>query len=316
MTIALISHLDCLLHEMGQHHLEQPARLRAINDELIRTRLMDVLKSYQAPLATREQLLRVHDEEYVNNIFQISPQTGLIVIDADTLMNPYSLIAALRSAGAGILAVDLVMSGEADAVFCNVRPPGHHAEKAKAMGFCFFNNVAVAAAHALEHHKLKRVAIVDFDVHHGNGTENIFAHDERVLYCSSFQYPFYPFSGAKTKSKHILNIPLPAGTTGKIFRQKVEEQWLNQIELFSPDMIFFSAGFDAYIKDEISELMLVEEDYAWVTAEVKKIADSVCKGRIVSMLEGGYELKGLGRCVAAHIKALLDSAAQPRYSSL
>lgn len=307
MSIALISHPDCLLHDMGKYHPEQPARLQAINDELIRTGLNDILKHYLAPLASREQLLRVHDENYVDHIFQTSPKEGLISLDPDTWMNTYSLTAALRAAGAAVLGVDLVMSGDIDSAFCNIRPPGHHAEKAKAMGFCFFNNVAIAAAHALDHYKLNRVAIVDFDVHHGNGTENIFRDDKRVLYCSSFQDPFYPFSGAETKSNHILNIPLSAGTTGKIFREKVGECWLRQINHFEPDMIFFSAGFDAYIQDEMSSLLLTEEDYAWVTQEVKILANSICNGRVVSVLEGGYDLQGLGRCVAAHIRALLNT---------
>lgn len=304
MTIAFISHPDCLLHDMGKYHPEQPARLRVIDDELIRVGLEAVLKQYSAPLVTREQLLRVHDEKYIDFIFASSPKEGLVPLDPDTWMNSHTLQAALRAAGAVVLGVDLVMSKETDAAFCNVRPPGHHAEKAKAMGFCFFNNVAVGVAHALEHHKLKRVAIVDFDVHHGNGTEDIFRHDERVLYCSSFQSPFYPFSGANTKSKHISNIPLPAGTTGKIFREKVEEFWFKKIMQFEPEMIFFSAGFDAYLKDEMSDLLLTEDDYAWITQAVKQIADEVCHGRIVSALEGGYELNGLGRCVAAHIRAL------------
>jgi len=305
MPIALISHEDCLLHQMGKYHPEQPARLTAITDELIRTGLYDVLKSYSAPLATLEQLLRVHDENYINHLKEVEPKSGIIPLDQDTWMSPHSLNAALRAAGAAVFAVDLVMSGEVDSAFCNIRPPGHHAERAKLMGFCFFNNVAVAAAHALEHHHLKRVAIIDFDVHHGNGIEDIFRNDKRVLYCSSFQSPFYPFEGVHTKSKHIINIPLAAGTTGTLFREKAEEFWFKQIIQFNPEMIFFSAGFDGYIKDVMSDILLTEEDYAWITAEIKKLADLLCKGRIVSVLEGGYDLPGLGRCVVAHLKALL-----------
>lgn len=307
MPIALISHEDCLLHQMGKYHPEQPARITAINDELVRTGLCDVLKPYSAPLATSEQLLRVHDENYINHLKDVQPKSGIIPLDQDTWMNPHSLNAALRAAGAAVLAVDLVISGEVDSAFCNIRPPGHHAERAKLMGFCFFNNVAVAAAHALEYHHLNRVAIIDFDVHHGNGTEDIFRHDKRVLYCSSFQSPFYPFEGVHTKSKHIINIPLTAGTTGALFREKAEEFWFKQIIQFNPEMIFFSAGFDGYIKDVMSDILLTEEDYTWITAEIKKLADLLCKGRIVSVLEGGYDLPGLGRCVAAHLKALLGA---------
>lgn len=305
MSIALISHTDCLLHDNGKYHPEQPARLQAINDELIRTRLNDILKYYSAPTVTYEQLLRVHDKTYIDFIFSRSPQHGLISLDPDTWMNPFTLQAALRAAGSLILGTDLLMSGEINSSFCNIRPPGHHAERSKAMGFCLFNNVAVGVAHALEHHQLKRVAIIDFDVHHGNGTENIFQHDKRVLYCSSFESPFYPFSGTDTQSEHIINIPLPAGTTGQIFRKKVEECWFEKIDQFKPEMIFFSAGFDGYIQDIMSDFLLTEDDYTWLTQNIKQIADNTCQGRIVSTLEGGYDLQGLGRCVAAHIRALL-----------
>ena len=303
--IGLISHPECVLHEMGKHHPEQPARLQVIHDEIIKAGLDKYLKSYLAPLVSREQLLRVHEEHYIDFIFQSAPKKGLIPLDPDTWMNPHTLQAALRAAGAVILGVDHVMANEMTAAFCNVRPPGHHAEKAKAMGFCFFNNVAVGVAHALEHYKLKRVAIVDFDAHHGNGTENIFQHDKRVLYCSSFESPFYPFSGTDTQSKHIINIPFPAGTTGDIFQEKVEELWFKQITQFAPEMIFFSAGFDGFIHDDMSNLLLKEDNYEWLTHRIKQIADMTCQGRIVSVLEGGYDLNGLGRCVVAHIRGLL-----------
>lgn len=305
MTTALISHPDCLLHDMGEFHVERPLRVLAIQSELARTGLDKELKPYLAPVATVEQLARVHDPAYIEALFRVAPKSGLIALDPDTLMNPHSLQAALRAAGAAILAVDLVMSSEVNSAFCNVRPPGHHAEHDKAMGFCFFNNVAVGVAHALAHHHLQRVAIIDFDVHHGNGTEDIFRHDDRVLFCSSFQSPFYPFSGDDTNSPHIINIPLLAGTDGNMFRKKVEKYWLEKIEAFAPQLIFFSAGFDAYVNDEISEIFLQEEDYAWITEQIKKIADRVCEGRIISMLEGGYDLKGLGCCAAAHIKSFM-----------
>ncbi len=304
MSVALISHPICLLHQMGFDHPEQPNRLRAIQTELIISGLDAHLKHYEAPAVTREQLLRVHDADYIEEIFQIAPKEGLVAIDPDTLMNPYTLQAALHAAGSTVCGVDLVMKKEVNAAFCNVRPPGHHAERARAMGFCFFNNIAVGVAHALEQYKLKRVAIIDFDVHHGNGTENIFLNDERVMLCSSFQHPFYPFAGADTESDHIINLPLPAGTAGDEFFQKVVERWVPAVEKFEPEMIFFSAGFDAHIQDELAHLRLEVEDYAWITRKFKDIADRFCEGRMVSTLEGGYSLEVLGACVAAHIAEL------------
>lgn len=302
MTIAIISHQDCLLHDMGLQHPEQPNRVRVIDEALNQSNID--FKKYEAPLASRVQLLRAHDEKYVNGIFARAPKTGLIPLDPDTWMNPYTLQAALRAAGAVVYAVDLIMSGEVKSAFCNVRPPGHHAEHDRAMGFCFFNNVVIGALYALEQYHLKRVAIVDFDVHHGNGTEDIVQNDQHILYCSTFQSPFYPFSGTENTSNNLINVPLPAGTDGKSFRKKVKEMLLSQIATFKPEMIFFSAGFDAYIGDPLAGLMLVEDDYAWITQEVKKIADEVCQGKIVSVLEGGYNLEGLAACAVAHVGAL------------
>lgn len=305
--VAIISHPDCLLHDMGFMHPEQPDRLRVIQNELEKPEIKKYIKEYTAPLATREQLLRVHDEQYVDEIFHIAPKTGLVELDPDTAMNPYTLQAALRAAGALVYAVDLVIKKEEKTAFCNVRPPGHHAERARAMGFCFFNNVAVGVAHALEHYGLKRVAIIDFDVHHGNGTENIFKNDERVMLCSSFQHPFYPNEGAETKSDHIINVPLPAGTRGDQFFTQVEKRWVPAVRNFKPDMIFFSAGFDAHAKDELANLFLEVEDYAAITRLFKQIADEFCEGRVVSTLEGGYALDILGLCVAAHVLELATS---------
>ncbi|KTD14944.1 histone deacetylase family protein [Legionella israelensis] len=309
MTIAFISHPDCLLHNMGNYHPESPERLKVIDEAIDKNPLAAQIKRYQAPLATKEQLLCVHDERYVNFVFQSSPKEGSVVLDPDVVMNPSSLQAALRAAGAAVYAVELVMNEEAESAFCNVRPPGHHAERNKAMGFCLFNNVAVAVAHALNAFKLKKVAIIDFDVHHGNGTEHIFKNNEQVLYCSTFEHPFYPFCGTETHSKHIINIPLPAGTTGSLFREKIEELWLNQVREFQPDMIFFSAGFDAYEEDNMADLLLKDEDYFWVTQKIKEIADECCQGRMVSALEGGYHLPGLGLCAVAHLRGLLSSPA-------
>ncbi|KTC78268.1 histone deacetylase family protein [Legionella brunensis] len=306
MAIGFISHHDCLLHKMGDFHPEQPARIQVIENAVSSSSLKSSLLYYQAPLVTKKQLLRVHEQEYVDFIFKNAPATGVIMLDPDVLMNPYSLTAALHAAGSVIYGVELIMAKEVDAAFCNVRPPGHHAERGKAMGFCIFNNVAVGVAHALEQFNLQRIAIVDFDVHHGNGTEDIFQQDERILYCSTFQYPFYPFSGVNTHNEHIINIPLSAGTNGNLFREKVEKLWLQKIEKFDPQMIFFSAGFDAYYLDDMANLLLTVDDYLWITQKIKKIADKCCEGRILSVLEGGYNLDGLGACVVAHLQGLLN----------
>ncbi len=306
MSIALISHPDCLLHNMGNNHPEQAERLRVIAEELRTSDFNSDLRPYEAPLVAREHLLRVHSKKHIDALFQASPEhEGIITFAPDLYMNRYTLKAALHAAGAGILAVDLVMNGDVNQAFCNVRPPGHHAEQEQAMGFCFFNNIAVAAAYALDQYKLERVAIIDFDVHHGNGSEDIFQNDPRVLFCSSFEHPFYPFSGADTKNPHIINIPLPAGTAKDSFREMTSLLWFDRIRAFKPEMLFFSAGFDAYIDDDIADFLLEEDDFFWITDQIKKIADNSCQGRVVSILEGGYSLEGLGKCVAAHLKALI-----------
>ncbi len=304
MTLAYITHQQCHQHAMGAHHPEQPARLDAINDRLIASGLMMMLNQYDAPLASREQLLRVHDADYIDQVFARSPSDGLAWLDGDTAMNPFSLDAALRAAGANTLAVDLVMSGANSQAFCAVRPPGHHAEHNKAMGFCFFNNIAVAAAHAIAEHGLKRVAIVDFDVHHGNGTEDIFSGDDRVLFCSSFQHPFYPHTGYDTDVPNIINAPLPAGTDGSSFREAITASWLPAIDSFAPELILISAGFDGHREDPMAQFNLLEFDYAWITIQLMKLADKHAAGRAVSSLEGGYHLHALARSVSAHLKAL------------
>jgi len=289
---------------MGEHHPECPERIHAIEDQLIASGLLDYLQHHDAPEVTREQLLRAHDAAHIDHVKASAPQQGIVHIDGDTAMNPSTYPAALRAAGAAVMAVDLVMAGKVENAFCNVRPPGHHAERARAMGFCLFNNVAVAAAHALEYYDLERVAILDFDVHHGNGTENIFYNDARVMLCSTFQHPFYPDCGADSSNEHIINVPLSAGSTGKEFRAAVNEHWLPALERFQPEMLFISAGFDAHRDDDMSMLGLNEADYTWVTAELKSLAAKFAHRRIVSVLEGGYELHALGRSVAAHIKVL------------
>ena len=304
MQTAYISHPLCLKHDMGAHHPEAPARLHAIEDQLIASGILDHLQRYEAPEVTREQLLRVHDAAYIDAVELLAPKQGTVQLDPDTAMNPFSYKAALRAAGAAVQGVDLAMSGEVANAFCNIRPPGHHAERGRAMGFCIFNNVAVAAAHALAHHGLSRVAIADFDVHHGNGTENIFHDDPRVMLCSTFQHPFYPYVGADSGNEHIVNVPLPAGAGGAEFREAVTQHWLPALEAFKPELLLISAGFDAHRDDDMAMMRLTERDYAWVTDELMKVAAKHAGGRIVSMLEGGYELHALGRSAAAHIKAL------------
>ncbi len=305
MTIALISHPACLRHSMGHGHPECPERLTAINDQIIASGLDAALRHYDAPRVAREALSRVHATEYVDAVYAAAPEEGLVWLDPDTAMGPGTLEAAERAAGAQILAVDLVLGEEATSAFCLVRPPGHHAERARAMGFCFFNNIAVGAAHALAAHGLSRVAIVDFDVHHGNGTEQIFSGDRRVLFCSTFQHPFYPYSGADSTADNVVNVPLPGGSASAAFRAAVMDQWLPALESFAPELILISAGFDAHLEDDMAGLALREPDYAWVTKELRQLAERFAGGRIVSTLEGGYALSALGRSVVSHLRALL-----------
>lgn len=305
MTIAVITHPDCLRHDMGNMHPESPARLLAINEHLAASGLDLVLRAYKAPMATQEQILRAHDAACVETIFRKAPKQGIIALDPDTMMNPFTLSAALHAAGAVVLGVDLVMRNEVASAFCNVRPPGHHATRNRAMGFCIFNNVAVGAAHAMAVHGIERVAILDFDVHHGNGTEDIFGTDPRVLFCSTFQHPHYPYSGTAPTAEHVINTPLPIGSGGAKFRHAVMQHWLPALENFKPQLVMVSAGFDAHRDDELAQLNFVEDDYFWVTQQIKAVADRYAQGRIVSTLEGGYDLDALGRSVVAHIRGLL-----------
>jgi acetoin utilization deacetylase AcuC-like enzyme len=290
---------------MGAGHPESPQRLTAIEAQIQASELGNQLTYFKAPLGTAEQLLRVHDADYLTAIEHSSPQSGLRMLDPDTAMNPHTLTAARRAAGAAVFATDLVLEGKVNNAFCAVRPPGHHAEHARAMGFCIFNNVAVAAAHALEQHGLKHIAIVDFDVHHGNGTENIFENDERVLMVSTFQHPFYPGSGIQGRSERMVNVPLAAGSGSTQFRAAVVEHWLPAFERFQPEMLFISAGFDAHGDDDLAQLQLREDDYFWVTQQLRVVADKYAAGRIVAVLEGGYDLPALGRSVVAHLQALV-----------
>ena len=304
MPAAFITHPECLKHDMGAHHPERPARLTAIEDQLIASGLGQHLKRYEAPLASDEQLVRVHPIDYVRAIRDAAPESGTVHLDPDTAMNPWSLQAALRAAGAAVLAVDLVLEKTVNAAFCAVRPPGHHACRARPMGFCIFNNVALAARHALEAHGLERVAIVDFDVHHGNGTEDVFEGDPQVLMVSTFQHPFYPYSGTEDPARNMVNVPLAAGSGSHEFRDAVRESWMPALEEFRPELVVFSAGFDAHAEDDMAMLRLSDFDYAWVTEQVKAVAERYAAGRIVSVLEGGYALSALGRSVVQHIKVL------------
>ena len=287
---------------MGAHHPECPERLHAILAALKDSGLK--LLEVEAPEATREQLARVHDESHVDFVFETAPENGYAFLDPDTSMNPRSLSAALRAGGAAVKATDMVMGGEAKRAFCAVRPPGHHATPDRAMGFCLFNNVAIGAVHALEAHGLERVAVLDFDVHHGNGTEDAFHEDPRVMLCSTFQHPYYPYSGADSGNDHIVNVPLPAMTDGRGFRAAVERVWMPALEKFKPQLVFVSAGFDAHREDPLAYLNLEDEDYRWVTQKLVEVANRHAEGRVVSTLEGGYNTTALARCVVEHVGVL------------
>jgi acetoin utilization deacetylase AcuC-like enzyme len=310
MNLAYISHHDCLEHQMGAHHVEVPERLGAIQDRMIASGIEMLVTHYDAPLVEREQLLRVHDADYVDGIVAAAPKARDVLtwVDGDTAMSYGTLNAALRAAGAATLGVDLVMGEQHHAAFCAVRPPGHHAERRAAMGFCFFNNVAVGAAHAMAVHGIERIAIIDFDVHHGNGTEDIFAGDERVLFCSSFQHPFYPGTGAHSRAPNVVNVPLPARTDGAAFRAAVEATWLPRLDAFAPQLIMISAGFDGHAEDDMAHFNLREPDYAWITRALHDLAVRHAGERVVSCLEGGYNLSALGRSVSTHIDELIGHA--------
>ena len=305
MTTGYITHPDFLKHEMGSHHPECPERIQAINDQLVRSRIDGYLTHIDPPLATEDQLELIHTSDHIAYVKDCAPQTGYFMLDGDTIMNPFSWNAALRAAGAAIAGVDAVMKGEVENVFCAVRPPGHHAEPHRSMGFCIFDNVAIAAEYAMQQYGLERVAIVDFDVHHGNGTEAAFLNDPRVLMCSFFQHPFYPYSGLDP-APNMVNMPMPASTKGDVVRAMIEKTWLPRLREFQPQLIIISAGFDAHREDDLGQMGLVEDDYAWITKKLMEVAKDYAQGRIVSCLEGGYNLSALGRSVVAHVKALAD----------
>jgi acetoin utilization deacetylase AcuC-like enzyme len=305
MPTAYLSHPACLRHEMTPGHPESPERARSIEAQLQADGLFDLLQRHEAPRAGRAELERVHAADHVAAVFARAPQAGLVALDPDTYMGPGTLEAALRAAGAALLATELVLEGRAANAFCNVRPPGHHAERNAAMGFCFFNNVAVGAAHALAQ-GIERVAILDFDVHHGNGTEDVFRDEPRVLLCSSFQHPLYPFSYGPSAPGRLVNTPLRAGTDGAGFRAAVTEHWWPELERFAPEMIFVSAGFDAHAADPLAGLRLQDADYAWITARIVELAARHARGRIVSLLEGGYDIGAVARCASLHVRGLMD----------
>jgi len=304
MATAILTHPDCIQHEMGEGHPESPMRLRAILAALESSGLAAKLAMHEAPPAEREHLERVHHAEHVDMVFAAAPERGYAYLDPDTSMNPKSLSAALRAAGAVVRATDMVIGGEASNAFCAVRPPGHHATPQRPMGFCIFNNVAIGAMHAIERHGLERVCVLDFDVHHGNGTEDAFHEDPRVMLCSTFQHPYYPYCGADSGNDHIVNVPLPAMTDGRGFREAVERFWMPALESFAPQMVFVSAGFDAHRDDPLAYLKLDDADYRWVTEKLMDVADRHAKGRVVSTLEGGYNTEALGRCVVEHVRVL------------
>ena len=310
MSTAIYSHPDCRLHDMGDGHPECPQRLDAIHDYLLATGLEAALDVRSAPLARLESLALAHESHYVAELKDLLEQVAASgeprALDPDTVAGPGTWRAALRAAGAAVAATDAVIAGEIDNAFCAVRPPGHHATRGETMGFCFFNNVAVAARHALDVHGLARVAIVDFDVHHGNGTEDIIAGDERVLMLSIFQHPLYPYSGAVPLGTNMCNLPIPPYTRGGEVRDMIEAMWMPRLEEFRPQMIFISAGFDGHREDDLGQLGLVEADYEWITQRIKSAADRHAKGRIVSCLEGGYALDALARSVAVHLRVLAE----------
>jgi acetoin utilization deacetylase AcuC-like enzyme len=309
------THADCWKHEMGAGHPECPERLDAIENRLLVSGVGDALHRREAPEAPIADIELAHGRMYVAALRGLTDGLREEIdaggpshaqIDPDTSLNVHTWDAALRAAGAAIAATDAVMAGEMDNAFCSVRPPGHHACKDKAMGFCFFNNVAIAARYALERHGLKRVAIVDFDVHHGNGTEDIVADDQRILMVSFFQHPFYPEGGARSNASNLVNVPVPAYTKGEQVRDLIDAHWLPRLDAYKPEMVFISAGFDAHRADDMGQMGLVEADYAWITQRIMELAQRHAKGRVVSCLEGGYNLDALAFSVESHIRVLAD----------
>lgn len=307
MKTAVISHTDCILHDMGSGHPESPERLQAIHQHFQQTCLIQDVIEREAPPATREQILRVHAEAHLDYVLDIAPEEGLVALDPDTRLCPHSISAANLAAGSVIQGVDEIMAGDYQRAFCAVRPPGHHAETATSMGFCIYNGIAIGARHAMAEHGLERIAILDFDVHHGNGTVDIFKDDPSVLVCSSFQHPFYPYKYFDIDRPNIVNTPLESGTKGDAFRRAIERDWLPALNQHQPQLILVSAGFDAHRDDPLAGLNLLESDYAWVTDFICHAANDHANGRVISVLEGGYNPEVLARCALEHVARFLDS---------
>jgi acetoin utilization deacetylase AcuC-like enzyme len=308
LTTLVISHSACLMHDMGEGHPERPDRLRAV-ERALESEAFQMLARDVAPRADLAAVARVHPKDYIDAIRAAAPKEGLTALDPDTSMSPGSYEAALRAAGGAVFAVDEVMSGKARNAFVATRPPGHHAEVATPMGFCFFNNAAIAARHAQAAYGAERVAIVDFDVHHGNGTQHIFWDDPTVMYASTHQMPHYPGTGAvgeRGEHNQIVNAPLRAGDGGDAFREAMETAILPRVEAFAPDLMIISAGFDAHRRDPLGNLNLIEADFSWATRKLMEVARKRSHERVVSVLEGGYDLEGLSRSVAAHVTALME----------
>jgi acetoin utilization deacetylase AcuC-like enzyme len=307
MTTLLFTHPICLEHDPGHHHPEAPERLRAVLAALDQPDFAR-LDRREAPQAEIADLARVHPRAHIERIFAAVPKSGHAALDADTILSPHSATAALHAAGAVTAAVDAVVEGLADNAFCAVRPPGHHAEPRRAMGFCLFNNIAIGARRAREVHGLARVAVVDFDVHHGNGTQKVFEEDADLFYASTHQYPLYPGTGAASETGvgNIVNVPLPPMAGSRPFRLAMTRRILPALDAFRPELVLISAGFDAHAHDPLAQLMLEDDDYVWVTEKLLEIADRHAGGRLVSALEGGYDLAALGRCVAAHLRVLMS----------
>ncbi|RME99134.1 MAG: histone deacetylase family protein [Alphaproteobacteria bacterium] len=310
MATLYLTHEVCIEHDTGPGHPERPDRLRAIG-RVMEHEIFDDLVRAQAPLADIEDIALAHPGSYIDAIREAVPEEGLVRVDSDTVLSPKSWDAALRAVGSGIEAVDQVMTGKVSNAFCAIRPCGHHAEPTVAMGFCVFNNIAIAGLHARASHGAERIAVVDFDVHHGNGTQVMFWSDKDLFFGSTHQMPLFPGTGAVTETGvgNIWNAPLRAGDDGTAFRNAMETRILPALRKHDPDIILISAGFDAHERDPLASLRLVEDDFAWITRKLAEIADKHCEGRIVSMLEGGYDLEGLAKSVAVHVKALMDAGA-------